>query len=427
MATSTTRVRSGLVGLLFVLACLSVVLGTIAVWAHQTLLVTDQFVAVTSEVVAEPGVQARAAERIASELVTAADVQGRIAGVMPGDQNFLAAPLTAAAEDFLTKRLTTFFATERAQTAFQTAIRFSHEHLVTLLRNDSPFVDVNGTTATIDLLPVAVEGLRVLQEQGILPASVVLPDVSDPAGRDAAIATLESRLGRDLPDDFALIQVADANRLATAQSAVRAFDIITVVLVVLAVALIAATIFLSGRRLRMAALLAIGIVVSLVIARLLVRAAVEGVIGSLATGDGVTARAIITDLLSDLASWTWILVIVGIVAAIVAVIAARPDWVRSGATAASSPNSSDDGIGAWANAHRDGLAWTVGVLLTVVIVWIALSPDLAVLVGIGLTVVALVVGRRGGDEPATGSPSGPSSPSSSPTPPKAPPAPGPAA
>ena len=136
MAKSTTRVRSGLVGLLFVLACLSVVLGTVAVWAHQTLLVTDQFVAVTSEVVAEPGVQARAAERIASELVTAADVQGRIAGVMPGDQNFLAAPLTAAAEDFLTKRLTTFFATERAQTAFQTAIRFSHEHLVTLLRNE---------------------------------------------------------------------------------------------------------------------------------------------------------------------------------------------------------------------------------------------------------------------------------------------------
>ena len=91
----------------------------------------------------------------------------------------------------------------------------------------------------------------------MLPASVVLPDVSDPAGRDAAIATLESRLGRDLPDDFALIQVADANRLATAQSAVRAFDI--------------ATdrarrprgrvhrgggILLSGRRLRMAALLA---------------------------------------------------------------------------------------------------------------------------------------------------------------------------
>ena len=51
MARSTTRVRSGLVGLLFVLACISLVLSTIAVWAHQTLLVTDRFVAVTSRVV----------------------------------------------------------------------------------------------------------------------------------------------------------------------------------------------------------------------------------------------------------------------------------------------------------------------------------------------------------------------------------------
>ena len=119
--------------------------------------------------------------------------------------------------------------------------------------------------------------------------------------------------------------------------------------------------------------------------------------------------------------------IVGIVAAVVAVIAAGPDWVRSGATAASSPNSSDDGIGAWANAHRDGLRWTVGVLLTVVIVWIALTPDLAVLVGIGLTVVALIVGRRGRVNRPPGGPSGPSSPSSPPTPPKAPPAPDPAA
>ena len=59
MARSTTRVRSGLVGLLFVLACISLVLSTIAVWAHQTLLVTDRFVAVTSRVVDEPAVPGR--------------------------------------------------------------------------------------------------------------------------------------------------------------------------------------------------------------------------------------------------------------------------------------------------------------------------------------------------------------------------------
>ena len=85
-------------------------------------------------------------------------------------------------EGVLDKQLTTVFASERAQTAFENAIRFAHARIVTLLRNDSDFVSVNGTTATIDLLPIAVEGLRALQEQGILPASIVLPDVIDPAG-----------------------------------------------------------------------------------------------------------------------------------------------------------------------------------------------------------------------------------------------------
>lgn len=404
MASSTTRVRSGLVGLLFVLACLSITVGTVAVWAHQTLLVTDRFVAVTDRVVAEPNVQALVADRLASEVVTAADVQGRIAGVLPPNQAVLAVPLTSAMEGFIDKRLTAFFATERAQAAFQTAIRFSHERIVKLLRNDSDFVDVNGTTATIDLLPVAVEGLRVLQEEGILPASIVLPDVTDPAGRDATIANLESRLGRDLPDDFALIPIANAKGLASAQAAVHAFDIVTAVLVILAVVFCVATILLSGRRLRMVALLAIGTVVSLIIARLLVRAAVEGLVGSLAAGDGATAKEIITDLVSDLASWSWVLVLVGIVVAVAAVLLARPGWLKSGAAAASSPSSPDTGVGAWARDHRDGLAWGIGIFLTTLIVWVALSPDLAILVGIGLVVVALVVGRRGGTPPATESP-----------------------
>jgi hypothetical protein len=403
MARSTTRVRSGLVGLLFVLACLSITVGTVAVWAHQTLLVTDRFVAVTSRVAAEPQVQALAADKIASQVVTAVDVQGRIAGVLPPNQAFLAIPLTNAVEGVLDKKLTEFFANPRAQSAFVAALQFSHAHLVTLLRNDSNFVDVNGTTATIDLLPIAVEGLRVLQEEGILPASITLPDVTDPAGRDATIATLESRLGRDLPDDFALVQIADANRLATAQAVVRAFDFITILLVVLAVVFVAATIFLSGRRLRMVALLAIGTVVSLLLARLIIRAALNGLVSSLATGDGTTARDVISDLVSDLADWSWILIIVGLTVAVVAIVATRPAWVRSGAAAAGSPSSPDDGVGAWVRAHQPGLAWAVGVLLTTFIVWVAFSPDLAILVAIGLTVVALVVGRRGA-EPTAGEP-----------------------
>jgi len=406
MARSTSRVRSGLVGLLFVLACISITFSTIAVWAHQTLLVTDRFAAVTSRVVAEPSVQVAAADRLASEIITAVDVQGRIAGVLPTNQAFLAAPLTNAVEGVLDKKLTEFFATERAQAAFETAIRFTHAHLITLLRNDSDFVTLEGNTATIDLLPIAVEGLRTLQENGILPATIQLPDVTDPAGRDAAIAALSDRLGRPIPADFALIPIANADRLARAQAAVHYFDVIVVVLVLLTLAFILGTILLSGRRLRMVALLAIGAVVALLIARMLVRAALNGLVDSLAAGNGEAMRVMLVDLVNELASWSWILVILGIVIAIVAVLAGRPKWASSGVSAASSTRvparadlpsgakADEGGIGAWAKAHQEGLGWGIGIVLTSLVVWIALSPDLAILVGIGLVVVALTVGRR---------------------------------
>lgn len=386
MARTTTRVRSGLVGLLFVLACISITLSTVAVWAHQTVLVTDRFVAVTSRVVAEPAVQQAAADRLASQIVTAADVQGRIAGILPEKQAVLAVPITSAVEDFLDKRLATFFATDRAQSIMETAIRFTHERLVRLLRNDSDIVSVEGTTATIDLLPIAVEGLRQLQTAGILPATVTLPDVTDPAGREAAIAALASKLGRPIPADFALVPIADATRLANAQQAVHLFDVLTVGLLVLSVLLVVATVLLSGRRLRMVGLLALGVVVSLVIARLLVRAALQGLIGSLAAGNAAAMESMLTDLLSDLAGWSWILVILGIIVAVLAVLAGRPSWLPSGGENAST----------WAGAHRDGLAWAVGIAVTTVVVWIAMSPDLAILVAIGLSVVAMAVGRRRG-------------------------------
>jgi hypothetical protein len=408
MARASNRVRSGLIGLLFVLACLGITVSTVAVWAHQTLLVTDRFVAVTSRVVAEPDVQARAAQRLASQIVTAADVQGRVAGVLPENQKFLAIPLANAVEGVLDKRLTTFFATEKAQAAFQTAIRFTHAHLVTLLRNDSDFVSVEGTTATIDLLPIAVEGLRALQEEGILPASITLPDVTDPAGRDAAIASIESKLGRDLPDDFALIPIANAKTLAAAQGAVRAFDIAVVVLLLVTLALIVATVWLSGRRLRMVILLSLGIVVSLLLARLIVRAAVNGLVTSLATGDGVAAiREAITDLTADLGTWTWLLVILGIIVALAAFALSRPEWLTSGVAAVSAPTSRGDRVEAWFRDHAQGIGWTVGILLTVLLMWIALSPELAILVGIGLVVVAVSVGRRGtGTTDASGATAG---------------------
>ena len=388
MPQRSSRLRRGLVGVLFVLAIVGVIFSSIAVWMHQTLLVTDRFVAVTERIATEPEVQALVADRLSKQIVTAVDVQGRVAGVLPPNQAFLAVPLATAVQGLLDQKLTALFAEPRAQAAFVKALAFTHQHLITVLRNQSDVVTAEGSTVTIDLLPVAVEGLKVLQENGILPADIVLPDVTDPAGRDAAIAAIESKLGRDLPPDFAQIEVADATRFAAAQGAVRAFDLLVVGLLIVTLILMVATVWLARRHLRMVAWLGIGSVVALILARIATRGIVNGLVSDLAAGGSVaTIRLTIVDLLQDLRGLTTTLIVIGIIIAIIAWIAGRPRWAREGVAAAKEPSSEESGVEAWGRQHADGIGWTLGILAGVLVLWITISPELAVLGGIVLTAV----------------------------------------
>ena len=285
------------------------------------------------------------------------------------------------------------------------ATRFAHERLITLLRNEGDVVTLVGTTVTIDVLPVAVEGLRQLQAAGILPAEVALPDVTDPAGRDAAIATLEERLGRDLPEDFALIPVTEANRLAAAQGAVRAFDLAVIAIVVVTIVLLAGTVFLARRRLRMVVALALGAVVALIIARIAVRSILEGAAASLASeGSGTLVRDVLRDLTTDLGAWSWLLVLLGIAVAATTAAVSRPAWLTDGVAAVSDPTSRRDRIDAWLRDNSTGVAWAVGIVLAVVLLWVAATPELAILVGVALVVVYAMVGRRGTSGDATSEP-----------------------
>ena len=121
----------------------------------------------------------------------------------------------------------------------------------------------------------------------------------------------------------------------------------------------------------MVVLLAIGSVVALVITRLLVRAALQGAIASLAAGDVDTVQTMVTDLVSDLASWSWILVILGLIVAVAAVLIGRPDWTRPGVPSPGVASEGRETLSAWVREHRDGLSWTVGILLTVLIVCVS--------------------------------------------------------
>ena len=138
---------------------------------------------------------------------------------------------------------------------------------------------------TVDVFPLVGAALQQLQEIGLIPANVQLPDLSTPQQPGVLAQRVATLLGVTLPDDFGTIQLMPADKLLAARTAVKAFDIIVAVLIALSILLVALALWLADRRRRMVIFLAIGTIIAFVIARTLIRGAEGAIVGGIADQD----------------------------------------------------------------------------------------------------------------------------------------------
>ena len=99
------RSRRILAGVALVLACLLILLTTVAVWTHQVVLNTDRFTNLAGKVLAEPAVVDPLSARISDQVVTALDVQTRLEARLPDALKPLAGTLTLAVGSAIEQRL----------------------------------------------------------------------------------------------------------------------------------------------------------------------------------------------------------------------------------------------------------------------------------------------------------------------------------
>jgi hypothetical protein len=137
------RLRRGLVGLLVALSCLLVVVSTTVVWAHRTLLNTDTFVGTVSPVFQHPEVDSAVATRATDQLFTELRLQSRLRTALPAKVGFAAAPITNAAESYVTEQLAAALGSERFQKLWALNLARTHEQVVAVLRGQK-----SGTIAT---------------------------------------------------------------------------------------------------------------------------------------------------------------------------------------------------------------------------------------------------------------------------------------
>jgi hypothetical protein len=249
-----------------------------------------------------------------------------------------------------------------------------------LLRGQAPAVtDANGQVV-IEVYPALLVALQELQTAGIIGADVQLPDpaTAEPPGVIRGI--LENRLGVTLPADFGTIPIMTVDQLQTAQTAVKAFDIIVIALIVLAVVLVALAIWLSAKRRRMVIYLAIGTIVAFVLARLFTNAATDALTTGIAQeGLRGAIESILNATLADFRGWAFLILIATGIIGIVAYAYGRP-------------NVSVASFSTERAMERIGIA-----LIALVVLWIAVGLEVALLAAVLIIGLELVLNRDKGD------------------------------
>ena len=328
------------------------------------------------------------AARISAQVVDALDVQARLTNVLPERVTAIAGPVTLALQDGLTRRLQTLLAEPRMQQALTKALSFAHTRVMNLLRDQSNAATVVNGEVVLEVYPVLLVALQELQTAGIIGPEVELPDPATAEPPGVVRGILENRLGVTLPEDFGTIPLMPAERLETAQTAVRAFDIVVIVLIALAVALVALAIWLSGKRLRMVVFLAIGTIVAFVLARLFTNAAADALTTGIAQqGLRGAIESILDATLADFRSWA-LLILIGI--GIIGVLAYAYGRPNVSLTAFSSERSME----------RIGLA-----LIALVVLWIAVGLEVALLAAVLIVGLELYLGRDKGEAEEAAPPS----------------------
>ena len=399
---TTRRRRRVLAGIALVLACLTILITTVAVWAHQVAFNTDRFTSLVSDVIDEPAVTDPLAVRVSTQVVDGLDMQTRIAARLPDAMKPLAVPITAALQEAITSRLQRALSNPQVQKALVSTISVAHEKVMNLLRDRSDAVQVVNGYVVIDVWPMIDTALAELQSMGLIPADIQLPDLSEADIGSRLGPVLESKLGITLPSDFGTIQLMPADQLLTARTVVRAFDLVVILLIVLSIVLVLLALWLSSNRRHMVIFLALGTLIAFLLARLVTNTATDAVVSGIADeGLRGAVRTVAIRTIDNLRQITAIILVVTGIVAVAAYLWGRPKWVTNvassvggaaGQAGSSAKAAGAAGVGAVAAGRpsRDTLETTVrdnrsaveryGIAIIVFIVaWIALGLEIALI------------------------------------------------
>ena len=264
------RLRRLAVGVLVVLSCLLVMLSTTVVWAHRTVLNTTAFVNTVGPVFQHPEVDSAVSARATNQLFQELHVQSRLHDALPSKVSFVAVPITAAAESYVTAELAKVLGSERFQTIWIDTLTTTHTQVVAVLRGQkSQSLSTSNGYIVLNTVPVINNALGDVSglASNLTGKNVTLPTITSAELPQQAVNKLSQALGVQLPSNFGQITLVRSDNLATVQRGVKAFDRLTLLLPLITLALIALSLWLSVARRRTLIQLLVGIALLMIVLR----------------------------------------------------------------------------------------------------------------------------------------------------------------
>jgi hypothetical protein len=261
-----------LVGALVVLFSMLLPLTFVVSRAHHVALNTNGFQRTWVPIGSDRAVTGAAGATITDQIFASLNSLQSMENALPPKASFLAGPITNGAKGSVQDAVTRAPQSRQFQALWKQATLFAHTQLLSVLNGNSKAVTTTNGQVVLNLVPLFNAALHNLQSfiSGVVGQPVKLPTISDNELPAAACQKIATALDRPVPATCGQIALFSAAKLTQARRAVRIFNRVTVLLLILTPVVAALALWLSRRRRRTLRQLCAGGVLGLVVVRRLV-------------------------------------------------------------------------------------------------------------------------------------------------------------
>ena len=317
---SRHRMRRTIAAILAVLSGLLVTVGVTSVWLHKTTYQTKEWVATVGPLAKDARVQAALATWTSKQVTQAVDTQGFFEKYLPPRAQALAAPLSTAADSFVTQAAQRFFSSPAFVKIWVVANRDAHSEIVAVLKGKRA-VQVKNGKVQLNLLPMIDSVLQNVNDKTGGRFSNQIESVTS-LTPDEARAKLSQALGRPLPADFGTITIFEKQQLSTVQKAIQLFNELVYVVVIAALLFIGLAFVIAPDRRRIAIWVGLSGAGFLIAFRATARASGKHVVANIVVPQNRDAtQAVVSRILASYLDVTLIALMVFFVIALIAFLA----------------------------------------------------------------------------------------------------------